>query len=51
MAKAKKYRLAQIVERFGGEIIGDAQTQELDELRIVAQDRGAGCNGLRRQAG
>src|SRR5487761_2653205 len=26
MAKAKKYRLAQIVERFGGEIIGDAQT-------------------------
>ena len=27
MAKAKKYRLAQIVERFGGEIIGDAQTQ------------------------
>ena len=26
MPKAKKYRLAQIVERFGGEIIGDAQT-------------------------
>ena len=26
MAKAKKYRLAQIVERFGGEIIGDAHT-------------------------
>ncbi len=26
MAKAKKYRLAQIVERFGGEIIGDPQT-------------------------
>src|SRR5487761_2453665 len=26
MTKAKKYRLAQIVERFGGEIIGDAQT-------------------------
>ena len=26
MAKAKKYSLAQIVERFGGEIIGDAQT-------------------------
>lgn len=26
MAKAKKYRLAQIVERFGGEIVGDAQT-------------------------
>src|SRR4030067_870810 len=26
MAKAKKYRLAQIVERFGGDIIGDAQT-------------------------
>jgi UDP-3-O-[3-hydroxymyristoyl] glucosamine N-acyltransferase len=25
-SKAKKYRLAQIVERFGGEIIGDAQT-------------------------
>ena len=27
MAKAKKYRLAQIVERFGGEILGSAQTQ------------------------
>lgn len=27
MAKAKKYRLAQIVERFGGEIIGNPQTQ------------------------
>ncbi len=26
MAKAKKYRLAQIVERFGGEIIGDPRT-------------------------
>lgn len=26
MAKAKKYSLAQIVERFGGEIIGDPQT-------------------------
>jgi UDP-3-O-[3-hydroxymyristoyl] glucosamine N-acyltransferase len=26
MAKAEKYRLAQIVERFGGEILGDAQT-------------------------
>jgi UDP-3-O-[3-hydroxymyristoyl] glucosamine N-acyltransferase len=26
MAKAAKYRLAQIVERFGGEIVGDAQT-------------------------
>jgi len=26
MAKAKKYRLAQIVERFGGEVLGDAQT-------------------------
>jgi UDP-3-O-[3-hydroxymyristoyl] glucosamine N-acyltransferase len=26
MAKAKKYRLAQIVERFGGEIIGNPQT-------------------------
>jgi len=26
MAKAKKYRLAQLVERFGGEIIGDPQT-------------------------
>lgn len=26
MAKAEKYRLAQIVERFGGEIIGDPQT-------------------------
>ncbi|MHB8667001.1 MAG: UDP-3-O-(3-hydroxymyristoyl)glucosamine N-acyltransferase [Burkholderiales bacterium] len=26
MTKAKKYRLAQIVERFGGTIIGDAQT-------------------------
>jgi UDP-3-O-[3-hydroxymyristoyl] glucosamine N-acyltransferase len=26
MPKAKKYRLAQIVERFGGEIVGDAQT-------------------------
>ena len=26
MAKAKKYRLAQIVERFGGEVIGDPQT-------------------------
>ncbi len=26
MAKAKKYRLAQIVERFGGKIVGDAQT-------------------------
>ena len=27
MAKAKKYRLAQIVECFGGEIIGDPRTQ------------------------
>ena len=27
MAKAKKYRLAQIVERFGGEILGSPQTQ------------------------
>jgi UDP-3-O-[3-hydroxymyristoyl] glucosamine N-acyltransferase len=27
MAKAKKYSLAQIVERFGGEIIGNPQTQ------------------------
>jgi UDP-3-O-[3-hydroxymyristoyl] glucosamine N-acyltransferase len=26
MAKAKKYRLAQIVERFGGEIVGDPRT-------------------------
>jgi len=26
MAKAEKYRLAQIVERFGGEILGDPQT-------------------------
>lgn len=26
MAKAKKYRLAEIVERFGGEIIGDPRT-------------------------
>jgi UDP-3-O-[3-hydroxymyristoyl] glucosamine N-acyltransferase len=26
MAKAEKYRLAQIVERFGGEILGNAQT-------------------------
>ena len=26
MAKAKKYRLAQIVERFGGEVIGNPQT-------------------------
>ncbi len=26
MAKAKKYRLAQIVERFGGELIGNPQT-------------------------
>jgi UDP-3-O-[3-hydroxymyristoyl] glucosamine N-acyltransferase len=26
MAKAEKYRLAQIVECFGGEILGDPQT-------------------------
>src|SRR3972149_6730592 len=26
MAKAEKYRLAQIVERFGGQVLGDPQT-------------------------
>ena len=29
MAKAEKYRLAQIVERFGGEILGDRRPSQV----------------------
>jgi len=42
MAKAKKYRLAQIVERFGGEIIGDRQTSIIQ----VASLKNAGAQHI-----
>ncbi len=42
MAKAEKYRLAQIVERFGGEILGNPQTP----ISQVATLEGAGAEHI-----
>ncbi|HZW50871.1 MAG TPA: UDP-3-O-(3-hydroxymyristoyl)glucosamine N-acyltransferase, partial [Rudaea sp.] len=42
MAKAKKYRLAQIVERFGGEIVGNPQTP----ISLVATLQSAGAQDI-----
>jgi UDP-3-O-[3-hydroxymyristoyl] glucosamine N-acyltransferase len=38
MAKAEKYRLAQIVERFGGEILGDAHTPVCQVATLESAD-------------
>ena len=39
MAKAEKYRLAEIVERFGGEVLGNPQTA-ISQVRRSARRRG-----------